>query len=101
LKRFWDSSGGQIGDRRLLADDGFQLGNDLHHHLRIGAERLQQILAPVAQDGLVRREDLPEQLGERPDERAVGHAALELVELAGGEIAALLDDGLLHLVHQR
>ena len=91
----------EFGDRRLLADDEVQFGDEVDHEPSVRPQRLAQRVAPARQLDLALTEKRPYQALKRLDQRRIRYVALVLIELAGGEKAArryqrlmqLVDDG--------
>ena len=100
-KRRCASCGGEFGDRRLVADDQAQFGDEVDHEPSVRPQRLQQRFAPARQFGLALAEKRPHQALKRLHQRRIRDVALVLVELARGEqptrrhqrLVQLVDDG--------
>src|SRR5215468_10580718 len=88
-------------DRRLLAEDQRQFGDQVDDELSVRAQRLLKGLAPTAQLGVALAEKRPDQALEGLGQGRIGDVTLILVELARGKKAAgrnkhlveLIDDG--------
>ncbi len=94
--RFGD---GKLRDGGLLADEEPERGDHVDDELAVDAERLLDLLAPLAQARLVLHQEREHQIGECPDDGGVRDAPRELIELAGQEEAPP-DQGLLQLVDE-
>ena len=91
----------QIGDRRLFADDEFQLGDEVHDQQPVRAQRLAKRLPPALELRLALAQNLPDQTLKGLRQRGVRDVALVLIELAGGEEAARRDQHLVQFIHHR
>jgi hypothetical protein len=85
---------------RLGPEDELDLGNDRRQYVATGPERVGQPPPPSGQALFTLGQELPEQPLEGLDEGAIGRAG-DLIELAGGEVAALADDRLVELLDER
>ncbi len=90
----------ELLDRGLLADDPLELRDEVDEELAAAPERAAERRAPARELLRSLGEDVPEQLPEGARERGVRRPAVQLLELARGEVAASLGDGPVHLVHQ-
>ncbi len=91
----------ELRHARLRADDELERGHDVDDQLAV---RLHGIADRARHDSdrfLALREQLLHEILQRRDERAERHVLLQLVELAGDEVAALARDRLIDLLHER
>ena len=91
----------ELRDRRLLADDELQFGDEVDHEPRIRLQRLQKRVAPGRQLGVALAEKRPHQALKRLRQGRIGNVALVLVELAGGEQPARRHEHLVQLIDDR
>ena len=90
--------GRKLGDRRLVADDELQFGNEVDHEPPVRAERLQKRVAPGRQFGFALAEKGPDEALKGLRERRIGDVALVLVELAGCKQPARRNERLVQLI---
>ena len=78
----------QLRDRLLLADNEFQLRNEVDDEGAVGLKRMEQSLAPPAEFGFALAEDRADKPLKSLCQGRVGNIAFELVALARSEQAA-------------
>ena len=83
---------GELWNRRLIADDERQIGDEIDDQLSVRAERAAQDLTPPVEALLRLAEQLLDEAAKRPRECAVGVALLELIELALDQVRAFPHD---------
>ena len=88
-------------ERRLRADDAFQRRDDFGDDAAVAPDCADDGIAPCASLALALGEQLAHQVLQRIDDGAERHVALQLIELAGDEVAMLLAEGHAQLLHQR
>lgn len=76
----------------MRADDALHLGDDVYDDLAVVAQRPQQLAPPVGELLVALDQELADHPLERLDERGIRDVALELVELAGDEVATALGE---------
>ena len=76
--------------RRLLADDEFDLRQDIDDQLAVDADGVLNLLPPAGDALLALGQQLLHQVAKRLGEGGVRNIALVLVEFAGNEVAAAL-----------
>ena len=91
----------KFGDRRLFADDGSELRDQVDHELAVRPERLQQRVAPAVQLCVVPAKDPTNEALESLGQRCVRDVAFVLIELAGRKEAARRDQHLVQFVDDR
>jgi len=91
----------QVHHRRLFPDHELQFGNEVDDKLTVGAQRLDQGVAPPAKLPLALAENGPHKIPEGLGQGGVGDVALVLVEFARREQAARRHEFLLEFVHHR
>src|SRR6516165_1369791 len=92
-RKFWE--------RRLIAEDERQFGDQVHNELSVDAQRLLQSVAPMAELGVALAEKRSDQVLEGLRQCRIGDITLVLVELARGKkaprqnkhLVELIDDG--------
>src|SRR5208337_1499661 len=75
----------KLRNRRLVADDELQFGDEVGHEPCIRVQRLEQGAAPDRQLGVALAEKRPHKALKRLHQSRIGDVALVLIELAGGE----------------
>ena len=72
----------KLGDRRLIADDEVQFGDEVGHEPAVRAQRLQKGLTPIRQLGDALAEQGSHKALKSLCQGRIGNVALQLVELA-------------------
>ena len=72
----------ELGNRRLVADDELELGDNIDHEPTVRAQRLQKGVAPAAKLGVALPEERPNKAVKGVRQSGVRDVALVLVELA-------------------
>src|SRR5271166_2225328 len=91
----------ELGNRRLLAYDELQLGDEVDHKTTVRAQRLEKRSAPIPQFGVALAEELSRKILKGLPQRRIGNAPLQQIELARREQAAGRNERLVQLVHDR
>src|SRR5262245_4009728 len=89
------------GQYWLLAQDQFDLRNDLRNHAAIDVQSFREFGAPRNQTIFAFCQQLLDETSKRLNQGPERRAARNLVELARDEISALSSDGLIQLLNKR
>src|SRR5690606_28091212 len=81
--------GAELQRRRLRPDDQLDIGDDVDQHLAVAIKGLLKALFPNYESLRAFAEQLADQIVERLNNRRIGDAAVELIELTCDHIAAL------------
>src|SRR5215468_12730581 len=93
--------GRQLGDWTLLANNEFQLGDQVHNQLPIRAQRFTQRLAPAAEFHVALGQERTDQALKRLRQGGIGNVSLVLIELAPSQQATRRYQHRLQLVDDR
>ena len=91
----------ELGHARLRTDDELECRHHVDDELRVRVNGSADGVAPHGNRFLALREQLLHEILQGRDERAERHVLLQLIELAGDEVAALAGDRLIDLLDER
>ena len=91
--------GRKLRDRRLLANDELEFGEQIDHQLAVRTQRLPERIAPAAEFRFALREERTDQTLKGLGEGGIRDIAFVLVELARGEQAARRHQHLVELIY--